>query len=110
MKPVRLAPESARELNEAADWYESRQPGLADRFLADFDDLLPRIRRYPSSFPSLRDIPADLDVRRALMSLFPYALIFIELKKEIRVIAVAHTSRRPGYWIYRVRLGFGNQR
>jgi len=51
-----------------------------------------------------------LEVRRALMSVFPYALIFLELKREIRVIAVAHTSRRPGYWIYRVRSGFGNQR
>ena len=30
MKPIRLAPEAARELDEAADWYESRQSGLAD--------------------------------------------------------------------------------
>lgn len=110
MKPVRLAAEAARELNEAADWYEGRQPGLADRFLADFDDLLPLIRRHPAAFPCLQDIPMGLEVRRALMSVFPYALIFLELKREIRVIAVAHTSRRPGYWIYRVRSGFGNQR
>ena len=103
MKPIRLAPEAARELDEAADWYESRQSGLAARFLAEFDDLLPRIRRYPSSFPRLLDVSSDLEIRRALMSRFPYGLIFLELEKDIRVIAVVHDKRRPGYWIHRLR-------
>jgi hypothetical protein len=40
MKPVRLAPEALRELDEAAIWYESRQPGLAGRSLDEFDSFL----------------------------------------------------------------------
>lgn len=103
MKPIRLAPEAARELHEAAIWYESHQAGLASRFLDEFDSLLPQIRQNPAAFPCLADIPADLDVRRALMTRFPYALVFLETQNELRVVAVAHGKRRPGYWLYRLR-------
>jgi plasmid stabilization system protein ParE len=105
MKPVRLAPEAAREVDEAAGWYESRQAGLAVRFLDELDQTLLQIRRHPSAFPCLEDVPADLEVRRALMSRFPYGLIFLELRKDIRVVAVAHAKRRPGYWIHRIKAG-----
>jgi hypothetical protein len=37
------------------------------------------------------------------MPLFSYELIFSELKKDIRVIAVAHVRRRPGYWLNRLK-------
>lgn len=103
MKPVRLAPEAARELDEAAAWYESRQSGLANRFLDEFDAILPQIRQHPAAFSRLADIPADLDIRRALMAHFPYALVFIELKNDIRIVAVAHDKHRPNYWLYRLR-------
>lgn len=39
----------------------------------------------------------DLDIRRALLPRFPYAVVFFELEAETRVLAVAHASRRPGY-------------
>jgi len=29
---------------------------------------------------------------------FPYSLIYTESGDEIRILAVAHHSRRPGYW------------
>jgi hypothetical protein len=33
---------------------------------------------------------------------FPYILVFKQLSPEsINVMAIAHTSRRPGYWIDR---------
>lgn len=47
-------------------------------------------------------MPADLEIRRALMVRYPYALVFFELKDEIRIIAVAHDKRRPNYWLYRL--------
>lgn len=103
MKPIRLAPEAARELDEAAAWYESRQSGLARRFLDEFDALLPEIRLHPAAFPCLEDMPADLEIRRALMVRFPYALVFLEWQDKVRIVAVAHCKRRPGYWLYRLR-------
>ena len=29
---------------------------------------------------------------------FPYAVIYTERPGVVRVVAVAHTHRRPGYW------------
>ena len=43
----------------------------------------------------------DTDVDGALPR-FPYAVIFMDLGTEIRVLAVAHAKRRPGYWLDRV--------
>ncbi len=40
--------------------------------------------------------------RRVLTNRFPYAVIYVERDADYFVIAVAHTSRRPGYWKDRI--------
>lgn len=47
---------------------------------------------------------ADLKnpVRRVLITRFPYAIVFVEVDGEIRVIAVMHGRQRPGYWMRRL--------
>jgi len=102
LKPVRLSSAAARELTEAAEWYEARQPGLGGRLLDQVEAGLAAIRERPASFPVLLDSPPDLEIRRMLLPRFPYALIFIELPDHFRVVAVAHTSRRSGYWLDRL--------
>jgi hypothetical protein len=32
------------------------------------------------------------------MRRFPYSLIYTVIGDEVRILAVAHHSRRPGYW------------
>ena len=103
MKPARLAPEALRELVDAGSWYESKQPGLSDRFLEDLENQLALVREHPSAFPVLR-VFSKVEVRRALLPRFPYTLVFVELSAEIRIVAVAHQKRRPGYWLHRLRL------
>ena len=103
MKPVRLASEAVGELADSAAWYESRQAGLAVKFIDEFERTLVLISSRPASFPRLLDMPPDLDIRRALLPRFPYALVFIELGGEVRVLAVAHVKRQPGYWLNRVQ-------
>jgi toxin ParE1/3/4 len=103
MKPSRLSREALEELFEAAERYESKQPGLADRFLEDIEQHLTLIRELPAAFPVLHASPPGLKIRRALLHTFPYALVFLELETELRIIAVAHHKRRPNYWLSRVR-------
>jgi plasmid stabilization system protein ParE len=103
VKPIGLAPEAVLELAEAAIWYETRQPGLAIRFLQEIDQAQRAIQSRPLSFPQLANMAVDLEVRRALLPRFPYALVFLELKTEIRVLAVAHAKRHPGYWLNRLQ-------
>ncbi len=54
-------------------------------------------------FPRITELPEDLDVRRALVRRFPFALVFLDLGESVRVVAVAHTKRRARYWLGRVR-------
>jgi plasmid stabilization system protein ParE len=103
LKPVRLSREADAEAEEAAVWYDGRQAGLGTEFLEELDRMTAMIAARPESFPRLLDVPGDDGVRRALLPRFPYAIVFTELAEEIRVLAVAHGKRRPGYWLYRVR-------
>jgi plasmid stabilization system protein ParE len=102
VKVVRLSPEAIDEVVEAAAWYRARRPGLESEFLAEVDRVLPLIGDSPAAFPRLLDVPEDLVIRRALLPRFPYALIFMDLVEHVRVLAVAHAKRRPGYWLDRV--------
>ncbi|GMR23977.1 MAG: hypothetical protein BMS9Abin37_2460 [Acidobacteriota bacterium] len=102
MSEVRLALEARDELNEAASWYEARSEGLGSELLDEVEEVLQRIGALPDSFPRLLDVPDDLEIRRALLPRFPYALVFVSTAVDIQVIAVAHTKRRPGYWLDRI--------
>ena len=101
MSGLRLAPEALVELHEAASWYEARSTGLGSELLDEVEEVLQlqRIEVLPESFPRLSDVPDDLEIRRALLRRFPYALVFISTEVEIQVRAVAHNKRLPGYWL-----------
>lgn len=43
-------------------------------------------------------VDPELGVRRVRAKRFPYAVVFMELPKAIRVIAIMHERRRPDYW------------
>lgn len=74
----------------------------ATAFLTEAERILAMIGESPASFPRLLDLPVDLVIRRALLPRFPYAVICMDLQTEVRVLAVAHAKRRPGYWLDRV--------
>jgi len=102
VKPLRFSPESVEELAEASAWYAAQRPELAEWFLEEAASALRSVQTRPSSFPRLRDLPSDLPVRRALLSKFPYAVLFLELADDVRIVAVAHLKRDPEYWLNRL--------
>src|SRR3954469_15210009 len=101
-KLVRLEPEALAELEAAAVWYDSREPGLGNALLFEVSQLLDLIRQGPAMYAPAPGVPWDLGVRRALLRQFPYVVAFMELPEEIRVLAIAHGKKRPGYWLRRV--------
>jgi hypothetical protein len=66
------------------------------------NEAVKQIGARPFSFPRLHGVPDDLLVRRALVHRFPFALVFIETPNALRIIAVAHVRRQPGYWLERI--------
>jgi plasmid stabilization system protein ParE len=99
---VRLSPEAIDELADAAGWYRERRPGLELELLAELERVLLLIGNAPARFPRLLDLQSDLVIRRALLPRFPYAVVFMEGEANVRVLAIAHTRRQPGYWLDRV--------
>ena len=88
--------EALAELQGAAEYYESRQVGLGARFLDLVDETLERIARDPIAWSS-----ADEDVRRCLMRIFPFGILYTIEPEFILILAVAHLAREPGYWASR---------
>jgi plasmid stabilization system protein ParE len=85
---------AAREFRLARDWYRERSPDTAQHFRDAVDQAMNRIAAGPEALPRL--VGAYRLVRAGR---FPYVLIFRQLSEEMSmVLAVAHTSRRPGYW------------
>ena len=85
MTQVRFAPEVPDELAEVVVWYEGKRQGLGGEFLEGIQAILPLIGSRPRSFPRLQDVSANLEIRRALLARFPYALVFLVQEEEIRV-------------------------
>lgn len=82
---------------EAAGFYEERVRGLGQEFLNEIEQALPGIREHPEISPKVLG-----DIRKRLLNRFPYALLFSEEPDAILIVAIAHLSRRPGYWIDRI--------
>jgi plasmid stabilization system protein ParE len=79
-------------------WYEGQRAGLGSEFLGAIHAVLRRVGAAPEQFAPWSDSPR---FRRALAGRFPYAIFFHIVGDEPVVVAVAHTSRRPGYWLDR---------
>ena len=95
---------ASAEVEDAARWYEKERPGLGVEFLSEVDRAFATIARMPATWPVWPNLPVALttDVRRYLVKRFPFAVAYQARENRIVILAVAHTSRRPGYWIERI--------
>lgn len=92
---LRLHRLAVAEIDAAADWYEGRREGLGRELEDEVDRVLTRIAALPLSAPAWRNRAAHHVV---LVPRFPFTMPYRVDRDEIVVLALAHTSRRPGYW------------
>lgn len=64
-------------------------------------DELDRVVRLVRSYPNL-GTEVESEVRRFLLSRFPYSLIYGMDGDTIVIVAVAHQHREPRYWANRL--------
>ena len=94
---VSLSDEAQADANAAVDWYIGEGAFIAaDDFADEMEQALGLLNR----FPELGETGAR-NTRSLPLHSFPYSLIYRLQADLIRVIAVAHHSRRPGYWVGR---------
>ncbi|MGH8771908.1 MAG: type II toxin-antitoxin system RelE/ParE family toxin [Burkholderiales bacterium] len=60
---------------------------------AEFENSVNLLLQYPGLGPMWRH-----GKRRLVMKRFPFSVIYTVVADQIRVLAVAHHSRRPEYW------------
>jgi len=82
-----------RDLAAAFEYYEPQRQGLGEDFLAAARAVFEAIERYPQMFAQVHG-----EVRRAIVSKFPYAVFYRLEPDRILVLAVLHTARDPKLW------------
>ena len=98
MKPFLFSDPASEELAEAVRWYEERRLGWGGRLFDAVAHAIDQIREYPE-IGSRR--AGQLPSREFRVSGFPYKVAYRIRDEDIYVVAIAHTSRRPGYWMDR---------
>jgi plasmid stabilization system protein ParE len=91
-----LHPEAEDEILTAFDWYFERSAITARAFLHESDLVVAQVVEAPERWP--RHI---LGTRRRVFPRFPFSAIYRVTQTELRIVAIAHHSRRPGYWRHR---------
>ncbi len=88
-----LLPEVEKDLAEAYGWYEGRQRGLGEEFLARVEACLLSIRQNPQMHALVHE-----SYRRALVRRFPYTVFYEYTDEVVTVYSVFHCSQHPDKW------------
>jgi plasmid stabilization system protein ParE len=94
---VRWHEGAAADVKSAVVWYRGRSPKAASDFVEELDRAVDTIREAPERWPI-----ATSNTRRFLLWRFPFCIIYSEQEDVIIIWAVAHSSRRPEYWVRRL--------
>ena len=82
------------ELADGRDFYQTQVGlALAADFLEEYNRLIKLLLRYPQFGTPFGD-----GIRKQPMRRFPYNIIYRFNGENLRILAVAHQSRKPRYW------------
>ena len=95
--------EADAEYRFAGRWYEARREHLGIEFFDAVDTTIDQIVAMPRAGAQVRRLPADLTVRRRAVTRGPYHVVYLEMTTHIRMLAIAHDRRNPGYWKDRLK-------
>jgi toxin ParE1/3/4 len=99
-KPVQLHPQARVELQESVNFYRNRGgEHWAERFKQRVAEGLNVIASKPEGHPPETGLAG---VQKLRLKQFPFSLIFVNRTDYVWVVAIAHGSRRPGYWKNRI--------
>ena len=92
-----VIPRALAELHDAAAFYaEKGNAELGRAFVTEFERAVGLVQANPMLGAVFRGTR-----RRQLLRRFPYGVIYQVTVEEIRIVALAHHRRRPGYWAER---------
>ena len=94
MPRISLSEEAQADADSAIDWYIGESAFIAaEDFINEIERALGLLKQFPAlgagGMHKARSFP---------LHGFPYSLIYRLQGDTVRVIAIAHHSRRPAYW------------
>ncbi|MCA9105689.1 MAG: type II toxin-antitoxin system RelE/ParE family toxin [Planctomycetales bacterium] len=96
MTEVRISSAAEEEFADALMWYSQRSLRAATEFDNEVDRAIQLISAAANQYPAF-----DERHRYYLLRRFPFAIIYRIDEPGVVVVAIAHTSRSPGYWLMR---------
>lgn len=81
------------DLDAAIDWYEEQRAGLGGEFQTSVQSTFEAIKRHPELFASVYR-----EVRRAIVSRFPFAVFYLVEPNRVVVLRLLHTARNSQIW------------
>ena len=93
---VEFHPEARDDFYNAVEWYDRERLGLGANFSRAVEDAVKRAAEAPDHGALM-----GTELRRVLVDVFPYAVVYAAESTRLFIVAVAHFRRRPGYWKHR---------
>ena len=93
MPEVRFLPSATKDYEDACTWYYERSERAAERFEEAVERALDDVVEAPERWPF-----CDRRHRQHLMRKYPYSIVYRLVDDTVVIVAVAHASRRFGYW------------
>jgi len=97
VKLVKYHEAAEDELLSEIGYLDLRADGLGRRFFGEVRRAENLIAQFPESAAEI--LPG---IRKRVLRKFRYSLIYTIEKDALLILAVAHHSRRPGYWVSRI--------
>jgi plasmid stabilization system protein ParE len=92
-QPVVFRRRVQQDLRSAFAWYERQRSGLGEPYLTEVRATFALIGASPELYPAVYG-----EVRRAIVSRFPFAVFYIIEPSRIVILRVLHTARDPKLW------------
>lgn len=91
---ISLNAQAELELVEGALYYAQKaNSDVAQAFISEFDRSAKLLGEHPKIGATWHGSIRRLPFRR-----FPYSIVYYLRESEVRILAVAHQRRRPGFW------------
>lgn len=90
---IELHPAAERELIDSAAYYERKISGLGADFLSEFRQALDLFEKNPEI-----GVVMEAPYRRVVLNRFTFSVVYRLKGLTLRIVAVAHQRRMPGYW------------
>ncbi|MES2696606.1 MAG: type II toxin-antitoxin system RelE/ParE family toxin [Verrucomicrobiota bacterium] len=94
---VAYHPAARAELEAEVGYYNNERPGAGSNLRADVKETISPLRQFP-----LLGRPDGDGIRRIVTQRYRFIIHYVIVGNRIVILAVAHPSREPGYWLQRL--------